>query len=160
VSASDGRLVIASGAQGGGIHPPQAHDALVVALVIVAMALLAALIVIYTRRRRRRLRPVTDQWGALVVMGELCPHGWQAQITMYGWGAPMPPDAPPSRAPLVEVEWKRFEEDSERVAAVRRVRSPTVGEALQVMVDDRRSEITLEQIEQAVGEEEDLWWND
>jgi hypothetical protein len=124
------------------------------------MALLAALIFIYTRRRRHRLRPVTDQWGALVVMGELCPHGWQAQITMYGWGAPMPPDAPPSRAPLVEVEWKRFEEDSERVAAVRRVWSPTVGEALQVMVDDRRSEITLEQIEQAVGEEEDLWWND
>ena len=35
-------------------------------------------------------RPVTDQWQALAVMGELCPHGWQAQITLYGWGAPVP----------------------------------------------------------------------
>ena len=72
----------------------------------------------------------------------------------------MPADAPPARVPLVELEWKQFEEESGHVAVARRVWAPTIGEALQTMVEDRRTDIALEQIEQAVVEEDDAWWND
>jgi hypothetical protein len=118
-------------------------------------------IVRHVRRRNRRAKPVGDQWQALAVMGELCPSGWQAQITVYGWGAPVPADAPPARAPLIELEWKQFEEESGRIAVARRVWAPTIGDALQTMVEDRRTDLTLEQIEQAAAaEHDDLWWSD
>ncbi|HLM84619.1 MAG TPA: hypothetical protein VK272_00370 [Solirubrobacteraceae bacterium] len=132
-----------------------AYETLIIVLMIAAMTLASALIVIYLRRRHRRPKPVADQWQALAVMGELCPHGWQAQITLYGWGAPVPDDAPPSRVPLVELEWKQFDEESGRVAVARRVWAPTIGEALQAMVEDRRTDLTLEQIEQAAAEEDE-----
>ena len=89
-------------------------------------------------------------------MGELCPHGWQAQITLYGWGAPVPSDAPSARAPLVELEWKQFDEQPGHVAVARRAWASTIPEALQVMVEDRRTDLTLEQIERSAGGE-DLW---
>src|SRR5665213_42734 len=79
---------------------------------------------------------------------------------LYGWGAPVPADAPPSRTPLVELEWKLFREESGQVAVARRVWAPTIGEALQTMIEDRRTDIALEQIEQAATEQEDGWWND
>jgi hypothetical protein len=62
--------------------------------------------------------------------------------------------------PLVELEWKQFEEESGRVVVARRVWAPTIGEALQSMVEDRWTDITIERIEQAVAGEEDVWWND
>ena len=71
-----------------------------------------------------------------------------------------PTDAPPSRVPLVELEWKQFDEESGGIVVARRVWAPTVGEALQTMVEDRRTDMTLEQIEQAAADEGDLWWND
>jgi hypothetical protein len=151
-------LVIASGVQGGHAHAP-AYEMLVIVPLIAVMTAACAWIAVYLGRRRRRAAPVEDQWRALVVMGELCPHGWQAQVTLYGWGAPVPADAPPSRVPLVELEWKQFEEESGRVAVVRRVWAPTIAEALQLMVDDRRTDLTLEQIEQAAADDE-LWWNE
>jgi hypothetical protein len=151
-------LVMASGVQGGAAHPAVAHDTLMVVAMIVAMVGAAMLIYLYIRRRAGRQQPVSDQWRALAVMGELCPHGWQAQITLYGWGAPMPADAPPSRVPLVELEWKQFAEEAGRVAVARRVWAPTIAEALQSMVEDRRTDVALEQIEQAAGGE--LWWED
>jgi hypothetical protein len=154
-AAVDG-LLLASGVQGGGADPAPAHDTLWVLLLIVGLGLAAVPIFIYLRRVQRRPKPVSDQWQALVVMGELCPHGWQAHITLYGWGAPVPPDAPPWHVPLVELEWKQFEEESGRVAVARRVWAPTIEEALQSMVDDRRTDLTLEQIVQAVGDE-DVW---
>ena len=103
---------------------------------------------------------MSDQWHALTVMGELCPYGWQAQITLYGWGAPAPPDAPPARAPLVELEWKQFDEEPGRVAVARRVWEHTIAEALQAMVDDRRTDLTLEQIERAAEDDEESWWEE
>ncbi len=160
VSAYGHMLVLASGVQGGGGHPPQAHDTLVVALVILLLALVCVPIALYLRRRGRRVKPVSDQWQALAVMGELCPHGWQAQITLYGWGAPIPDDAPPARAPLVELEWKQFDEEPGRVAVARRVWAPTIERALQVMVDDRRTDLALEQIEQTALDEDELQWPD
>lgn len=150
--------LLASGVQGGGAHPAAGHtsDLIDVLLVIVGLLLLAVAAAAVTRRLRRRPRPVADQWGALAVMGEMCPHGWQAQITLYGWGAPVPSDAPASRTPLVELEWKQFDEQPGHVAVARRAWAATIPEALQVMVEDRRTDLTLEQIERAAGGE-DLW---
>ena len=160
MSTLAGGFMMASGVQGG--HAPvPGYETLVVVLVLAALAAAAASIVIYLRRRSRQSKPVVDQWSALVVMGELCPDGWQAQITLYGWGAPVPADAPRGRTPLVELEWKQFEEETGRVVVARRVWAVTIGEALQAMVDDRRTDITLEQIEQAAAESGgDAWWSD
>jgi len=112
MSAAGGLSLIASGVQGG--HAV-AHDNLWVALVVAALALGCVPIFFYLRRRHRRPKQVSDQWQALAVMGELCPHGWQAHITLYGWGAPVPADAPAWRVPLVELEWKQFDEEPGRV---------------------------------------------
>jgi hypothetical protein len=151
-------LLVASGVQGGNARAP-GYETLVIGLLVAAMVLASVWIVRYLRRRNRRAKPVSDQWQALAVMGELCPTGWQAQITVYGWGAPVPADAPPSRVPLIELEWKQFEEESGRIAVARRVWAPTIGQALQTMVEDRRTDLTLEQIEQAAAED-DLWWSE
>ena len=159
MSAAGVVIVLASGVQGGHEQAP-GHETLQLVLFIAAMTAACVLIAIYLRRRYRRPKPVADQWQAMAVMGELCAHGWQAQITLYGWGAPVPADAPPSRVPLVELEWKQFEEESGHVAVARRVWAPTIGEALQTMVEDRRTDVALEQIEQAVADEDDAWWND
>jgi hypothetical protein len=145
--------------RGGSTYAPL-YETFVIVPLIAAMTLACVLIVFYLRRRYRRPKPVADQWQALAVMGELCPHGWQAQITLYGWGAPVPDDAPPSRVPLVELEWKQFDEESGRIAVARRVWAPTIGEALQMMVDDRRTDIALEEIEQAAGQDDDVFWDD
>lgn len=132
-----------------------------VLLVIAALFGACVVISIVLKREYRRPKPIDgDQWRALTVMGELCQHGWQAKITLYGWGAPVPVDAPPARAPLVELEWTQFDKEPGRVAVARRVWAPTIGEALQAMVDDRRTDVTLEQIEQAATEADDVQWND
>ena len=159
MSVPAGALVIASGVQGGHAPAP-AYETLVIVLLIAVMAAAVALIFLYLRRRHRRQEPVDDQWRALAVMGELCPHGWQANITLYGWNAPVPDDAPAARAPLIELEWKQFEEESGRIAVARRVWAPSIGQALESMVEDRRTDVALEQIEQAVSEDDDVWWND
>jgi hypothetical protein len=151
-------LVIAS-YRGGSTYAPL-YETFVIVPLIVVMTLACVLISLYLRRRHRQPKPVADQWQALAVMGELCPHGWQAQITLYGWGAPVPEDAPPSRVPLVELEWKQFDEESGRVAVVRRVWAPTIGEALQSMVEDRRTDLTLEQIERAAAADGEDWWSE
>ena len=157
MSLTGAGIVIASGVQGGRAKPT---DLVVVALVIFALAVLAAGLIVFLRRRPRRVEPVNDQWRALAVMGEMCPHGWQAQITLYGWGAPVPADAPPARAPLVELEWKQYDEEPGRVVVARRVWAPTIERALQSMVDDRRTDVTLEQIERAAERDDDLRWGD
>lgn len=158
VSVAGAISVIAS-YRGGSTYAP-VYETFVIVPLIVVMAVAAVLIALYLRRRQRRPKPVADQWQAMAVMGELCPHGWQAQITLYGWGAPVPPDAPSSRVPLVELEWKQFEEESGRVAVARRAWAPTIAEALQLMVQDRRTDLALEQIEQAAAEDGETWWND
>jgi hypothetical protein len=81
-------------------------------------------------------------------MGELCPKGWQARITTYGGGAPVPADAPPSRVPPVALEWKQFGGSSEVVVA-RRLWAPSIGSALQAMAEDRLTDLVLEEAEQA-----------
>ena len=130
-------------------------ETVVIMSVIAVLALICVCaFIVHQRRRERRVKPVADEWQALAVMGELCAHGWQAQITLYGWGAPVPADAPPARTPLVELEWKQFDEESGHVAVARRVWASTISEALQTMIDDRRTDLTLEEIEQSVDEEQ------
>ena len=152
-------MLLASGVQGGNAPAP-GYETVVIVSVIAVLVVASAAIAIYLRRRNRNPAHVGDQWQALTVMGELCPHGWQAQITLYGWGAPVPDDAPPSRVPLVELEWMQFEDESGQIAVARRVWAPTIPEALQIMVEDRKTDITLEEIEQAADGHDDLWWND
>jgi hypothetical protein len=159
MSASSAGLVIASGVQGGHLRA-SASETVSIVLLIAALGLVAVLLAIYLRRRYRRPKQVRDQWQALAVMGELCPHGWQAQITLRGWGAPVPDDAPAARVPPVELEWQQFEEGSGRVVVARKVWAPTIGDALQTMVDDRHTDLALEQIEQAAAEDGDIWWGD
>jgi hypothetical protein len=158
-AAAGGVFVLASGVQGGDARAP-GYETFLLALVIAAMTVGCVLIAFYLRRRYRRPKPVGNEWQALAVMGELCAHGWQAEITLYGWGAPVPADAPASRVPLVELEWKQFDEESGRVAVARRVWAPSISEALQSMVEDRRTDVALEEIERSVGEEEDAWWEE
>ncbi len=159
MSVTGAGFVMASGVQGG--HADASGlETFAVALVIALLALAVAQIATHLRRRNQRSKPVTDEWQALAVMGELCPDGWQAQITLYGWGAPVPDDAPPSRVPPVELEWKQFDEEPGRVVVERRVWAPTIEQALQTMVDDRRTDLTLEQIERAAADDEDVRWND
>ena len=147
-------LLIAS-YRGGSTYAPL-YETFVIVPLIAVMTAACVLIGLYLRRRHRRPKPVADQWQALAVMGELCPHGWQAQITLYGCDAPVPEDAPPSPVPLVALEWTQFAEESGQVAVARRVWAPTIAEALQTMVEDRRTDLTLEQIEQALAEQDDI----
>ncbi len=64
----------------------------------------------------------------------------------------MPPDAPTARAPLVELEWMQFDGEPRRVTVARRAWARTIGGALQMMADERRTDMTLEQIEHLSGE--------
>jgi hypothetical protein len=128
-------------------------------LMVAIAVMLAACVAIYKhlRRRDRQPKPVADQWEAFVAMEELCPDGWQAQITVYGRDAPTPEDAPPARDSLVELEWKQFEGEQRRVAVARRAWARTIGGALQMMVDARRTDAALERGEHASAEPSDLW---
>lgn len=128
-------------------------------LLVVIALMLGGCVAIYRhlRRRDRRPKPVANQWEAFVAMEELCPDGWQAQITVYGGAAPTPEDAPPTREELVELEWKQFEGEQRRVAVVRRAWARTISGALQMMVDARRTDAALERGEGAGAESRDVW---
>jgi hypothetical protein len=131
------------------------------ALIVFSILVMAVFCVLMFRRLRRhdwRLQRVRDQWQPLAVMGELCPRGWQAHITLYGRGAPVPPDAPESRVPPVELEWKLFDGEPSQVVSVRRVWTRSIAGALQTMVDDRRTDLTLDQVQLTVAEEGELPW--
>jgi hypothetical protein len=136
------------------------YETVAIMLIVVAMVLACVLIFRYVRQRDREPKRVTDHWQALAVMGELCPRGWQAHITLYGRGAPVPLDAPPARGPLVELEWKQFDGEPREVTVARRAWARTIGGALQMMVDERRTDMALEQIEHSAGTATSLWERD
>jgi hypothetical protein len=122
-----------------------------VVLTVLAGVLLAALGVFVPwtrsgmrswRAGRRRSREAANAEGrARAMMSELCPHGWQAHITLHD-GRERPGE--PNR---VALDWTEYEDATGRAAVSRRVWAPTIADALEAMVADRRTDETLEQIE-------------
>lgn len=131
-------LLIAS-YRGDTIYTP-AWETIVIMAMIAVMTIAAVPMVLHLRRRAMRPRTVSDGWQAMAAMGELCPRGWQATITLYGSGAPLPDDAPASRERPIELEWTLFAADPRRAEVERRAWAPSIGEALQMMVERSRSE--------------------
>jgi hypothetical protein len=87
------------------------------------------------RSRRRRLKAAAGaERRARALMDELCPYGWDAQITLH--------------RDKVSLDWSEFAEGGERTAVTRRVWAPTIHDALDAMVADRYTDETLQQIEQ------------
>jgi len=95
-------------------------------------------------RRRRRREAVGAERRALAMMGELCPHGWGARITLKASGDGLGD---------VELEWTEFADDSGRPAVSRRIHAATIGDALDAMVADRRTDEALEEIERRATDE-------
>jgi hypothetical protein len=101
------------------------------------------------RARFGRWRRVGSEIGAerraRAVMGELCPHGWRAELTLYQ-GRAVTESGDPVRAP-VALDWYELRPGGGQPAVVRRVWGSSVVEALEAMVADRRTDVALEQIE-------------
>ena len=110
-----------------------------------------------TARRRRRRAAWSAELRARAMMDELCPHGWRAQIILLGASDQLPGEAPGARRDRVSLDWIAFEADRSSGGVVRRVSAPTINEALEAMVADRRTDETLERIEQAALADGDNW---
>jgi hypothetical protein len=111
------------------------------------------------RGRRRRLRAAaTAELRSRTFMSELCPHGWRAQITLFEHTVAdqAEPDLP-SYPARVKLEWTELRDEAGTPAVMRQVWAPTIGAALEAMVADRRTDETLEQIEQGAVADGALW---
>jgi hypothetical protein len=101
------------------------------------------------RARFGRWRRVGSEIGAerraRAMMGELCPHGWRAQLTLYE-GRAVTEAGEPVQAP-VALDWYEMGPGGGEPAVVRRVWGSSVVDALEAMVADRRTDVALEQIE-------------
>jgi hypothetical protein len=136
-------------------HLPPEGDPFIVIALIVAVVVIGGGMLFWQRRRRHPPPPVTDQWSAMVAMGELCPTGWQAEIKLHGGGEPPSTDPFSSNPSPIVVEWMLYEHGSDRIAIRRRVSVDTLDQAMQAMVDDRRLDVMLGQIEQSAAEGEE-----
>jgi hypothetical protein len=95
-------------------------------------------------RRRRRRDSGAAELRARALMGELCPHGWSCQITLYEGPLPADEEPPPGR---VALDWVELRQEPGRPAVMRRVWAASIAESLEAMVADRRTDLALEQIE-------------
>jgi hypothetical protein len=110
------------------------------------------------RSRRRRLRAAANaERRAWALMSELCPHGWQAQITLFGSSEDRVAAAPHGEPARVALDWAAYEDEIGRAGVVRRVWGQSINEALDKMLADRRTDETLEQIEQGAVADGILW---
>ena len=112
------------------------------------------------RTERRRLRAAaTAELRARTMMSELCPFGWHAQITILE--GPIQPAELDEDMPIppakVALDWTELSALEGRPAVMRRVWADSVGEAMEKMVADRRTDETLEQIEQGAVADGALW---
>jgi len=141
---------------------PPAATILLIAVVVFVPVLAAVLIVglagwsrAMLRRRRQRTAQLTAanqmENRARALMSELCPHGWRAQITLFGADDELPANAPPGERRRVALDWAELDDELGHIAVVRRVWAATIAEALDEMVVDRRMDETLEQIERGVS---------
>ena len=104
------------------------------------------------RRARRDLRAAaTAEERARAVMSELCPHGWRADITVFehpdGEGDSFTALIGP-RPDRVRLYWTELRDAAGTPAISRELWAPTVACAMEAMVADRRTDETLEAIEQ------------
>jgi hypothetical protein len=128
--------------------------AMILAAAVVGLLLIPALrvsrrhVLLSFRGRRRRARRRRDSTAAegraRAMMGELCPHGWSCQITLYEGPLPADEEPPPGQ---VALDWVELRQEAGRPAVMRRVWGGSIAEALEAMVADRRTDLTLEQIE-------------
>lgn len=109
------------------------------------------------RRWRAAHPPDSEEVRARAIMGELCPNGWQAQITLYGATAGAPPEAPHFDGGVVAVDWSELPAAGEELPPARRVWAPTIADGLAAMVDDRRTDEVLERIERSANADDDPW---
>jgi hypothetical protein len=110
------------------------------------------------RGRRRRLHAAAGaELRARAMMSELCPHGWRAQITMFAGDEEENPPTADGRQARVALDWMELRDHGDQPAVVRRVWAATIGDALEAMVADRRTDETLEQIEQGAVANGALW---
>lgn len=109
------------------------------------------------RNRRKKHAAAIAEARARALMSELCPHGWSAQITLFGEVDEQPPNSPDGRPARVALDWAELESGSGRPVVTRRVWAPTIAEALDAMVADRRTDETLEQIEHGAVAHGDVW---
>ena len=111
------------------------------------------------RTERRRLRAAaTAEVRARTMMSELCPFGWHAQITLLeGRDHARRAGEDIAAAARVALDWTELTALEGRPAVMRRVWADSVGEALEKMVADRRTDETLEQIEQGAVADGALW---
>jgi hypothetical protein len=110
------------------------------------------------RGRRRQLRAAANaERRARALMSELCPYGWRAQISLFESADQQLPEGAQGARDKVALDWTELRDESGRPAVMRRVWAPTIGEALDAMVADRRTDETLEQIEHGAVADGALW---
>jgi hypothetical protein len=133
------------------VHPHVLVSAIVVVVtIVVCMTLILRDPLRPPRRRRPQPGDPEPERVPVEAMDELCPEGWRARITLYGWRAPTPPEVPRSDVPLVHLEWEQLEDDGAgglRSAGGRRLWASSVGVGLQAMVDGRSADHLLEEAE-------------
>lgn len=131
-----------------GVEPPE-----IVFWAVLLAGLLIAAVLVGVRRSRRSRGLALDEEQARMSMTQLCRHGWRAQLTLYGSQELLPDDAPDVEGIRVRLDWHELaggESPDERdVAVARRLWSRTIPGALRAMVEDRRLDHELEEIERA-----------
>ncbi len=129
----------------------------------VLLVLAGLLLARETRRWRGRHRPHSDEVRARAMMGELCPNGWHAQVTLYGSPAEVSTgpgrefDASRESGSAVAIDWAELPGEGGESPPTRRVWAPTIADGLAAMVDDRRTDEVLERIERSAGADDDPW---
>ena len=121
----------------------------------VVLAVAAVLAMRRVRRRQEARRRHSDEVRARPLMGELCPNGWQAQLTLHG--SPAQRTRRARTAGWSAIDWCELPGDGEESPPVRRVWAATIAEALAAMVEDRRTDEVLERIERSAGADDDPW---
>jgi hypothetical protein len=142
---------------------PAALIAFVICLGAIAVPLLGVMVSAtrglarsWSLRRRRVQAAAIAEVRARALMSELCPHGWRATITI-GARPEGDPSSSRDRRAQVALDWTELHDETGRPAVMRRVWAPTIAEALDAMVTDRRTDETLEQIEQGAVADGASW---
>ena len=131
--------------------PPESSPSGVELLALAVLCLAVAAVVLVARRARGcpRSLPVTER-RVRAEMDELCPHGWTAQLTGFGSAEQLPEDAPAVEGLGVRLEWAELGGGEGEVEVARRLWARDVSLALGAMVEDRRLDLQLEEIESSV----------